>query len=119
MMTEVPKSQLPKDPEYWEALTQRILQDASGPLAAHATSCDVWYDLLARRSASLVAASAAAMLLLWLALPAPESSVAFGWIERSVAPDEIAGTLLGGPVPPSVDALIVQFPPAPDEGGRH
>ena len=38
-------------------------------------------------------------------------SVAFRWIENSVAPREIAGTLIGGHAPPSVDALMVQFSP--------
>ena len=70
-----------------------------------------WYGLLARRSPWLVSASAAAMLILWLALPTSDSSVAFRWIENSVAPREIAGTLIGGHAPPSVDALMVQFSP--------
>ena len=110
-MAEVPRSQFPQDPEYWEQLARRIRDDASSPLAAYAAAHDDWYGLLARRSPWLVAASAAAMLILWLALPTPGSSVAFRWMEHSLAPNEIAGTLLGGPEPPSVDALMVQFPP--------
>ena len=117
-MAELPKSPLPREPEYWEELARRIRRDASGPLAAYAAAQDVWYGVLARRSPWLVAASAAAMLILWLALPASDSSVAFRWMERSLAPNEIAGTLIGGPEPPSVDALMVQFSPAFHEEGR-
>ncbi len=109
-MAEVPRSQFPQDSEYWEQLARRIRDDASGPLAAYAAAHDGWFGLLARRSPWLVAASAAAMLILWLALPTPDSSVAFRWMEHSLAPNEIAGTLMGGPEPPSVDALMVQFP---------
>ena len=118
-MAELPKSQLPQDPGYWEELAQRIRRDASGPLAAYAAAQDAWYDLLARRAGWLVAASAAAMLLLGLALPAADSSVAFRWIERSVAPKEVAGTLLGGPQHPSVEARVAQFLPPLDDGGQH
>ena len=124
-MAEFPKSQLPQDPGYWEELAQRIRRDASAPLAAYAAAQqawaaqDSWYDVLARRSAWLVAPSAAAVLILWLALPAADSSVALRWIERSVAPTEMAGTLLGGPQPPSVEALVVQFSPPLEDGGQH
>ena len=52
------------------------------------------------------------MFLLWFVLPAPDSSLAFRWIEHSLAPDEIAGSMLSGPAPPSLDDLMVQFPPA-------
>ena len=114
-MAELPQSQLPQEPEYWEELARKIREDAAGPLAAYAATQYVWYGVLARRAPWLVAASAAAMLILWLALPTPDSSVAFRWIEHSLAPSETAGTLIGGPEPPSVDALMVQFPPLLDE----
>lgn len=117
-MTEAPKSPLPRDSEYWENLAGRILRDASGPLAAYAAVRDVWYGVLARRAPWLVAASAAAMLILWLVLPSAGSSLSLDWMERSVAPNEIAGSLVGGPEPPSVDALMVQFPPALLEEGK-
>ncbi|TDI45424.1 MAG: hypothetical protein E2P02_07335 [Acidobacteria bacterium] len=117
-MADVPRSRLPRDPEYWEKLAERIRGDASGPLAAYAEAHDSWYGLLARRSPWLVSASAAAMLLLWLALPASDSSVAFRWIENSVTPSEVAGTLIGGHTPPSVDSLMVQFPPVDENEGE-
>ncbi len=117
-MADVPRSQLPQDPDYWEKLAERVRGDASGPLAAYAAAHDNWYGLLARRSPWLVSASAAAMLILWLALPTSDSSVAFRWMEHSVAPNEIAGTLIGGPAPPSVDALMVQFPPVLENEGE-
>jgi len=118
MMAENPDSNLPQDPEYWTGLVRRIREDAAGPLAAYAAVQDVWYDVLSRRAAWLVAASAAAMLVLWLALPTADS-VAFRWIERSLAPSEVAGSLIGGPAPPSVEVLMVQFQPvAADEARR-
>ena len=114
-MAEAPKSRLPQEPEYWEALAERIRQDASGPLGAYARAQDVWYGVLSRRASWFLTASVAAMLLLWLALPTRSSSVAFRWIEHSLAPDEPAGTLIVGPVTPSVDALMVQFAPELDD----
>ena len=117
-MAELPESALPQEPEYWEGLARKIREDAAGPLVAYAAAYDLWYGVLARRAPWLVAASVAAMLILWLALPRPDSSVALRWMEHSLAPDEVAGTLIGGPAPPSVDAVMVQFPPALDEEGR-
>lgn len=146
-MREIPDSQLPRDPEYWESLGGKIREDAAGPLAAYAAEraaagesgeleadaagqaprdLDAWYGELDRKAPWLIVASAAAMLILWLSLPAPvppapDSSVAFRWMERSLGPDEVAGTLVSGPVPPSVDALMVQFSPAlysPDGSAR-
>ena len=80
-MADVPRSQLPHDPEYWKKLAERIRGDASGPLAAYAAAHDNWYGLLARRSPWLVSASVAAMLILWLALPTSDSAV----VARSTA----------------------------------
>lgn len=114
-MAELPQSPLPPDLRYWEDLARRIRDDAAPPLAAYAATDTPWYDLLARRAPWLVAAAAAAMLTLWLALPARDASPALRWIERSLAPTEAAGTLIGGPQPPSVEALMVQFPPARNE----
>ena len=117
-MAEFPKSQLPTEPEYWDRLARRIHEDASGPLAAYAAGGDSWYGPLAQRAPWLVAAATAAMLILWLALPSSGSSVAFRWMERSLAPDEVAGTLISGQQPPSVDVLMAQFPPALHDEAR-
>lgn len=115
MTTKLPPSQLPRDPAYWEQLAQRIRQDAAGPLASYAAALDAWHDVLARRAGWLVAACAAAMLLLSLVRPAPDHSQLLGLVERSVAPNETAGRLLGGSQPPRVEELLVQFPPPPQE----
>jgi len=115
MMAQNPNSNLPRDPEYWTDLERRIRADAANTLAAYAAAQDVWYDVLSRRAEWLVAASAAAMLILWLALPTADSA-AFRWLERSLVPTEVAGSLLGGPAPPSVDVLMVQFQPASSDG---
>ncbi len=117
-MVDQPQSQLPQEPAYWDDLARKIGEDAAGPLAAFAAIDNGWTGVLARRAPWLVAASAAAMLVLWLTLPARDSSVAFRWIESSMIPSEVAGTLISGSAPPSVDALMVQFPPAIDAGGR-
>jgi hypothetical protein len=114
-MAELPPSQLPQDPKYWEQLAQRIRQDASGLLASYAAAQDAWYDLLARRAGWLMAASAAAMLLLSLALPGPDHSHLLGWMERSLTPTESAARLLGGSQPPRVEELLAQFPPPAEE----
>ena len=118
-MPEFPKSQLPDDPEYWDGLAQRIRQDAAGPLAEYASTQAVWYDVLAERAAWFVAAAAAAMLIVWITLPGPDAADAFDWIERSLAPSDLAGTLISGSEPPRVDALMVQFAPSmPSESRR-
>ena len=115
-MSEHAQSELPRDPDYWDSLARRISDDAANALEAYASAQDVWYAVLDRRAPWLVAASATAMLVIWLGLPAPRDSVAHRWIERSVAPREIAGSLVGGATPPSVDVLLPQFPlPGEDE----
>jgi hypothetical protein len=125
-MAELPQSRLRREPVYWEALAGKIREDAAGPLATYAASAiaaeaglqqEAWDAVLARRAPWLVAASAATALVLWLALPARVPAQGVLWLERSVTPAEIAGSLVGGPVAPSVDALMVQFPPT-DEGRR-
>jgi len=119
-MTDKPSPQLPQDPGYWDQLAHKMSADASSPLAGYASSVihvEGWYDVVARRAASVVAASMAAVLLLWFAYPPSEPSVAQQWIEHSLAPNEVAGSLLVGPQPPSVDSLVVHFPAALDKRG--
>ena len=114
-MPEPPRPKLPQEPEYWDGLARKIHDDAAGPLAAYrAAEQSAWYDSLSRQAPWLVAASAAAMLLLWLALPAADSSLVLRWMEDSLTPDEVAGTLVGGSAPPNIDVLMAQFPPATD-----
>lgn len=113
-MPNLPKSSLPEEPEYWDALARRITQDGAGPLTKYAAVQEIWVDVLARRAAWWVAASLAAMLTLWLSLPASGSPGGAAWIERSLAPHDRAGALLGGSTPPSVDELMAQFPPPPE-----
>ena len=118
MMAENRNSNLPQDPEYWSGLAQRIREDAVRPLAAYAAAQGGWYEVLSERAAWIVAASAAAMLVLWLALPTSDS-VAFRWMERSLEPTGVAGSLIGGPSPPSVEVLMAQFRPVSlDEARR-
>lgn len=137
-MAETPHSKLPREAGYWDRLARTIGDDAEGPLAAYRASAGVaddswtgaagagsrdadhWDDLLAERATWLVAASAAAMLILWLAIPAPASDPTdeLRWMEASLVPDERAGTLISGPAPPHVNDLMVQFPPViEDEEG--
>jgi hypothetical protein len=105
-------SPLPEDPGYWEELARRIGEDAEAPLARYAGAGE-WYGIVSRGASWLVPGAAAAMLLLWFLLPGPSSPPPF--LERSVLPSEPAGRLVGGPLPPGVDALLVHF--APEHGG--
>jgi len=114
-MVDRPQSQLPQDPEYWEDLARRIRADGAAPLAAYAAVDDDWTAVIARRAPWLVAASTAAMLVLWLLLPPRDAPAGAGWIETAVSPRETAGTLISSATPPSIDALMVQFPPATDD----
>lgn len=112
-MTERPVSRLPRDPEYWDRLARRIGEDAAAPLAAY-TARDAWYGVLARRAPWLVAAAVAAMLVLWLALPAPESATNFQWVEQSLAPADFAGSPVSGAEPPGIEVLLARFAPLTD-----
>ena len=114
-MTDRPQSKLPQEPEYWDRLTRKITDDAAGPLARYAASGDDWATVLGRHAPWLVAASVAAMLVLWLSLPARQPSPAFRWIEGSLIPSEVAATLVVGSAPPSVEALMIQFAPTGEE----
>ena len=114
-MPELPESQLPQEPEYWDGLADKIRMDAARPLAAYAGRGEGWDGMLARRAPWLVAASVAAMLVLWLTLPERGPSVAFRWIEGSLTPSELAGTLVSGAAPPTIDTLMIQFPPSEEE----
>ena len=117
-MADRPVSQLPDDPGYWDDLASRIRQDAAGPLAAYAQR-DPWYGALARRAPWVIAASVAAMLLLWLSLPGIDPGAGFFRnIERSLTPTDAAGMLVAGAEPPSVATLMVEFPPAMAGGPR-
>lgn len=117
-MTERPVSRLPRDPEYWARLARRIGEDAAAPLATYAAG-DAWYGVLARSAPWLVAAAVAAMLVLWLALPAPGSATNFQWMERALGPDDVAGRLVGSAEPPDIEVLLVQFAPLADDPAEH
>jgi hypothetical protein len=119
-MPERPRTKMPQEPEYWDDLTRKIHEDATGPLAAYrAAAPSTWYASLSHQAPWLIAASAAAMLLLWLSLPAPDSSQVLRQMEASLTPSEVAGTLVGGSAPPRIDMLMAQFPPPPEgEGSR-
>lgn len=123
MTFDLPRSPLSDDPETWDRLARRINADAAAPLAELAdagrrtvpawrgTWLGSWLGPLSRSAPWLVAASAAAMLAFWMALPPRTEDPGLGWIESSVAPQDVAGTLLGGALPPSVDEMMLVFPP--------
>lgn len=102
----LPKSTLPDDTAYWDALASRIARDAESPLASHAD----WTSVLSRRAPWWLAASVAAMLALWLTLPSRVSTRTH-WLELALTPHEVPGAMLGGPVPPSLEDLMSHFPP--------
>lgn len=104
-------SPLPQEPEYWERLAQRIRDDAAAPLARYAAA-GTWYELLARQAPWLVAAAAMLVLALLLALPRRSDPAAYRWMQASLSPAEVAGSLMAGPAPPRVDVILAQFPPA-------
>jgi hypothetical protein len=114
MMDDYPESNLPREPEYWERLAARVTDNAAAPLAGYAGNVDAWYGPLAQRAPWVVAASTAAMLVLWLSLPTTADPVSrvFRWMERSLAPDDVAGVLVTGATPPPVQILMSEFPPA-------
>ena len=75
-------SRLPVENAYWEALTERLVTDAAGPLSAHRSTGTRWWCILARFSTPLTfgAAAAAIAALLWLpevaGRPSPSSAPA-------------------------------------------
>lgn len=117
-MADLPGSPLPREPEYWDGLARRIAADAAAPLARYAASGS-WYDLLANRAPWLVAAAALAIAALLLTMPRGANEAAYLWIERSLAPDETAGSLLSSSSPPSIDVMLAQFLPPGTEPEVH
>lgn len=61
-------SRLPEEDAYWEALTDRLVTDAAGPLSAYRSAGTRWWHRLARYSTPLTVGAAAAVIaaLLWL-----------------------------------------------------
>jgi hypothetical protein len=117
MIMQEHRSRLPDDPEYWDRLAERIRADAAGPLASFAAT-DAWYGVLSRRASWLLAAAAILIAALLLTLPRTPDADPYLWIERSLTPDERAGTLISGPAAPAVEQLLPEFPPAdPGEEG--
>ncbi|HSR51231.1 MAG TPA: hypothetical protein VLV83_10415 [Acidobacteriota bacterium] len=116
-MMELPPSQLPRDPSYWEGMAQRIRSDAETPLARYAAAGDSWLRVLDRCAAWLAPLAAAAMLLLWFALPVQRTSLTADWMERSLAPTEVPARLLEDDRPPPPEALLVHF--SPRKAGGH
>lgn len=128
-MSERLRSPLPDDPRYWEDLGSRIVAEAAGPLAARSARLSAsgsgdgpndapppaWHQLISRQAGWWIAASVALALALWLALPQRAPSPAFRWIERALAPDEAAGTLVARSVPPPVELLMARVEPASGE----
>ena len=123
-MVDPRHSKLPQEPEYWDGLAAKINDDAAATLASYAAAStdvhreDDWTAVLGRSAPWLVAASLAAMLVMWLILPPRPPSPAFVWLGDSLAPSEVAGSLVAGSTPPSVEQLMAQFPPAGEETPR-
>lgn len=114
-----PPAKLPQDPDYWEGLAGKIRDDAAAPLAAYAAASGAapvpWFGVLARRAPWWLAASVAAIVMLWLALPPRDVSPGPAWIEAELAPSGAAATLVSGPAPPAVDDLLGFFSPAGEQ----
>jgi len=102
-------SRLPDDPEYWQAFSNRIVDDGVRVLQAFKEDRREWWSGMARFSAALAvgasAATVAALLLMPTGIPArtPIQTVdAYG-----LAPDDpLAVTLVSGEAPPSIETLM-------------
>lgn len=117
-MTELPPSQLPEDPGYWERMARRISADAQIPLARYAAAEESWLQVLDRCAAWLLPLAATCMLLFWISLPRHPMSLATDWTERWLTPSEVPSKLLRDDRPPSVEAVLVQFSPEQERGGH-
>ena len=104
-------SPLPENPEYWATLAERIRDDAAEPLSAYELAGS-WQGVLARRASWLVAAAAVLIVALLLTLPSSPEPNAYRLLERSLTPDEAAGSLIAGPSAPTVGTLLPEFAPA-------
>ena len=98
-------SRLPDDATYWEALTERLVRDATGPLSAYR-------HRLARLAAPLAIAAAAAWLAALLWLPPVEGVPTTPY---DLAPrDPLAALLAASPDAPTMAAVIaVSMPEQP------
>ena len=110
-----PRSRLPADPAWWDALAERVNAVAAQELASGARMREPWWAALAKASPLLAGGAIAAALAAWLFLPAFPPATAAGpgtLIARTLAPaDAIARTLPRESAPP-IGALVL---PAPAE----
>jgi hypothetical protein len=102
-------SRLPDDPEYWQTLTNRIVDDGLPVLKALREERREWWSDIARFSTFLAvgasAATIAALFLMPTGIPATTpvpTADAYG-----LAPDDpLAVTLVLGEAPPSLEMLM-------------
>jgi len=102
-------SRLPDDPEYWDKLGARIVNDAVPTLATYREDRNEWWSVLARFSTALAVGATAAVLAAVLLFPRdepngtpPESGMVFG-----LAPSgPLAEPMLEIDGPPTLERLI-------------
>lgn len=102
-------SRLPKEPAYWDALAERIVRDV--PSVLNTNGSGPWWAPRARFSTALLATAALAAAAAAVFLPAsPSASRADSRtvLERALAPqDPLAEGFFSGPVPPTIESLLV------------
>lgn len=104
-----PGSRLPRDPDYWDRLADRIAAAGRPVLAAYARGTEPWWFGLARRCPALATAAALALAAAWGlrdtgAGPgaSPDEEIA-----RAIGPsDRVARLLLAGTDPPRLEMLL-------------
>lgn len=103
-------SRLPDDPAYWDALAGRIQAAAAGDLSRLQDRAPPWWSDLARHSRGLALLAAAALVAALTLFPRPRpAQAAPSPLERTIQPtDPGLIDLLGGPGPPSLEALFVE-----------
>ena len=103
---ERPFSRLPRDPEYWERLGDRI-GAAAAPQLNRRRGEGSWF---ARRAAVLAALAAAAVITAWTLLPPPGSDVALGSgdvLRDALVPiDPLFEALSRADMPPNIGTLV-------------
>jgi len=100
------ESRLPDDREYWDDLADRIVADAEPILRQHRER-EAWWQPLAKWSAAIGVAAAAAALLVAVLGPPETSSPAPVSFEQLLAPEDPVGqAVIGGAAVTEISAML-------------
>ena len=107
-------SRLPDDPDYWERLTDRVMEEVGPALASRSGARGPWWRPMARHARVLAAGAAAAVIGTVALLPERPSPDPGALDVFSLAPpDPVLTPLVLAGAPPTLAALLAAPDPEP------